>query len=369
MDENNNNANQIPNPATGASPMAPNMPEAPTAQGEQGYPMQDASTAPAEMPPQGSSFGVPQTVQGIPQNPLAPQEPYAPQGAANPYQPQQPYQDPSAPVPIDFQNPQAIQDYQNPGRAVDPVDPHRVGLQSPVLAPSQFDNLQPLQSPQAAPENPAMSKPINPEQAVKKFTILSVILGVLAMIGIVLGIIGLVGSGNANSELEANKQVLANYKAIVDEVSSQTGKTINDVNDLPAYKAVKDYIYIPDWNIKIEKTSALKDLSYILDQNFRPQICFTGYETNITQFPEFADIEKNPRGMGCLTRVAISEGNVNGETGESFGLQVFSDNGYNYFYWKDEAFVYSQTDADKGLEATAVQKIKSMLQNGISHFE
>ena len=252
-----------------------------------------------------------------------------------------------------------------------PIDPHGVGLQSPIITPNQFDGLKPIPK----PDEPTM-QPVNPkkeltaEQMTKRFMILSIILGVLAIIGIGLGIFGLIDASNTRDNLETATKSLNNMTAIINKVSEDTGKTIRTVADVPDYTPLTNYLYLPEWNIKIKLDARLQNLSFTLDEKYRPEICFTGHEANLSYFPPFADIAKNPTGMGCLMRVKTSEGQSD-ENGYSFGTEIYTYGEYNYFYRRDPNFVFSDNDTEKGLEATAVELIKNMLTipGNVEHYE
>ena len=252
-----------------------------------------------------------------------------------------------------------------------PLDPHGVGLQSPIITPNQFDGLKPIPKPEE-PKTPPMKtgKMLTPEQMTKRFMILSIILGVLAIVGIGLGIYGLIDASNTRDELDTATKNLNNMTQIINKISEETGKPIRTVADVPDYVPMTNYLYLPEWNIKIKLDARLSDLSFTVDEKYRPEICFTGHETGLTTFPAFADIDKNPTGMGCLMRVKTAEGNSD-ENGLSFGTNVYTYGEYSYFYRKDPNFVFSESDVEKGLEATAVELIKNMLviPGNVEHYE
>ena len=252
-----------------------------------------------------------------------------------------------------------------------PLDPHGVGLESPIIAPTQFDDLKPIPKPEQ-PKIPTskLKKELTPEQMTKRFMILSIVLGFLAIVGIGLGIYGLIDASNTRDNLDSTTKTLNTMTEIVNKIRQDTGKNILSVADVPDYVVLTDYLYLPEWNIKIKLDSRLSDLSFTLDEKYRPEICFTGHETGLSYFPAFADIDKNPTGMGCLMRVKTSEGNSD-ENGLSFGTNVYTSGEYNYFYRKDPNFVFSESEAEKGLEATAVELIKNMLviPGNVEHYE
>ena len=241
-----------------------------------------------------------------------------------------------------------------------PNQPPRPILQSPILSPTHFDA-------QAQPANPTPSQPKHADTA-KNLMIISVVLGVVAVIGIALGIWGLADSMNAHDSLEKATAALNNDEKIISKIEDETGVKINSTDDVPDYNAVSGYIYLSEWGIKIKMPDDLHEVSYILDQKYRPQICFNGLETSVTNvFPAFADIDRNPGGMGCLTRVETSEGNAD-DKGYSFGELAYTSGKYNYFYEAPKK-TFAETASEQGLEKTAVQLIKNMLTTGVSSYK
>lgn len=243
-----------------------------------------------------------------------------------------------------------------------------VPLGSPILGPTHFDNMQnPNLNPQPIPSTTGPAQ-TTPEQKAKIYMILSIVFGAFAFIGIILGIWSLVSNISTSNKLASAEQALNNADAIISKVEADTGVTITSPANVPAYNAVKGNIYISEWGIKFKIPDDLENVSYILDQKYRPQICFTGNKIGIKYFPAFADIDQNTGGLGCATRVATSEGDTDKDTGNSFGQKVFTYGEYNYFYTGPSAH-FSQDAAEQGLEDTAVQIIKNMISNNISHYE
>jgi len=233
-----------------------------------------------------------------------------------------------------------------------------VNLESPILSPTHFDQqkAQQAMNPQPAPQ-PAQTGP-----SAKTMTAVSIVLGVLAVVGIGFGVFGLIDSMGTHDELDKANQELVTMSAIVEKIESDTGAEINSADDVPDYAAVSGYIYVTEWGIKIKIPDNLHKISYILDQKYRPQICFNALESSVTNvLPAFADVDQNPGGMGCLLRVSTSEGSS--ADGYSFGEQVYTYDGYNYFYQAPSG-TYSTDASEQGLENTAVQIIKTMLSNG-----
>ena len=232
--------------------------------------------------------------------------------------------------------------------------PNNPILETPVLSPTHFDqiNNRPNTQPAANVHDPA--------KTAKNLTIVSIILGIVAVIGVILGIFGLIDSMATHDDLVAAEAQLATNNAVISKIETQTNTKITSPDSVPDYAPITGYIYIPEWGIKIKIPDNLHQVSYIVDQKYRPQICFNGLESSVTNvFPAFADVDRNPGGMGCLTRVDINEGRSTSD-GYSFGELVFTDNGYNYFY-DDPDHLYSSDAAEQGLEQNAIQIIKNML--------
>ena len=244
-----------------------------------------------------------------------------------------------------------------------PNQPQQSTLQSPILSPTHFDA-------QAQPANPAagQTQPKKPADTAKNLMIISVVLGVVAVIGIALGIWGLADSMSTHDKLDKTTAELNTADKIIKKIEEETGETISSEADVPEYKPVLGYIYIPEWKIKIKMPEDLHEVSYILDQKYRPQICFNGLEASVTNvFPTFADIDRNPGGMGCLTRVETSEGNSD-DAGYSFGELAYTDGKYNYFYEAPKK-TFAESASEQGLEKTAVQLIKNMLTTVVSSYK
>lgn len=245
-----------------------------------------------------------------------------------------------------------------------------------ILSPTHFDDLQAEQQAAAAAAAAAAEAaknapkaPEDPQKTIKKFMILSVVLGVATVIFLFLGIWGLVDAASTRKNLEATTKENNNLTSIIDAIEEQTETVIQTVEDVPVYQPASDYIYLTDWGIKLRIPETLTSVSYILDQNadYRPSVCFNAVKSGVQYFPAFADVKQNPGGMGCLWRISIADGEKDA-SGNSFGQKVFTNEDFNYFY-KEPSKTYSSTDAEKGLEATAVQLIKNMITDNISTYK
>lgn len=320
---------------------------------------------PSSRPDQGGS--VDQNTQNMQNQNMAGQNM---QGMPNqPMQPGQPTQiDPQLPPAMDNQYQQgqtSSLDNQNGPKI------HNTGvpLESPILAPTHFDGIQdPNIQGQSVIGSGVMPGQKQPMDEKKLFKTLSIVFGALAFVGIVLGIWSLVSNISTSGKLAAAQADLDNKNAIIAKIEADTGAVITSPDNVPAYKAITDTIYIPEWGISFKIPEDLENVSYTVDQKYRPQICFTAHKTGIKYFPAFADIDQNTATLGCVTRVATYEGDSDKDTGATFGQKIYTYGDYNYFYTAPNAH-FSQDASEQGLEDTAVQIIKNMVSNNISHYE
>lgn len=238
-----------------------------------------------------------------------------------------------------------------------------VNLESPILSPTHFDGMQhtPITTQSTKPELTAEQKKL------RTYLTLSIVFGVMAAIGIFVGIGSLIFGITTNEKLSAADQIIQDKNAIIKVIEDDTNTTITTPDQVPAYAPVSGNIYISEWGIKITVPEDLQDVSYILDQKYRPQICFNATKKGVKYFPAFADVDQNPGGMGCLTQVGSHEGDSD-NSGMSFGQRVFNHGEYNYFY-TPPARVFSVDPSEAGLEDTAVQIIRRMLVENVSHYE
>ena len=239
--------------------------------------------------------------------------------------------------------------------------PNPAQILSSEPTPSMVDPTNP------APQQPVVVAATDPNSGKKVYLVFTIVFGVLAGIGIIAAVVLLLMYLKSSENAASLEQNLSTKNAIIKVIEKQTGATINSAEDVPTFATTTDNIYLGSWGVKIKLIDTLKDVSYIMDANYRPSICFNAVGSGVEYFPEFADIDKNPGGMGCLVKVAVSEGNSD-KSGVSFGDKVITVNDYNYFY-KAPAGIYSKTDAEKGLEATAVEQIKAMLTGNVSAYK
>ena len=261
----------------------------------------------------------------------------------------------------------------------EPQAPVPSNLSVPVASPTHFDNqntVNPIVKDPGgpAPANTAMGKPApaekpapDPSAQARKAGTLSVIFGILTAIFAIVAVVALVVVASVTAEKERTDTKLAKSETIVKKLEEMTGQEIKEPEDVPVYRATTGYIYISEWNIKIKIPDNLEKVSYILNQNYRPSICFNAVQKGVQYFPDFANVALNPGKMGCLTRIATSEGGFDAATGASFGTLVKTFNEFNYFY--TGSIDYSKDAANLGLEHTAVQIIKNMLTDNVELYE
>ena len=246
-----------------------------------------------------------------------------------------------------------------------------VQLESPILAPTHFDGIKDpgiqgqTMITSGTAQMPGAKQPMDEK---KLFKTLTIVFGALAFVGIVLGIWSLVSNISTSGKLAAAQSQLNVANAIIAKVEADTGATITSPDTVPAYAAITDTIYIPEWGISFKIPDDLENVSYTVDQKYRPQICFTAHKTGIKYFPAFADIDQNTATLGCVTRVATYEGDADKDTGMSFGQKIYTYGDYNYFYVAPTNH-FSTDASEQGLEDTAVQIIKNMVSGNISHYQ
>ncbi|MBQ8984876.1 hypothetical protein IJ098_03425 [Candidatus Saccharibacteria bacterium] len=319
--------------------------------------MQPFAPQPSSRPDQGGNSNFNQN----PQN----------QGTQNQNQSEQSQIDPQLPPAMDNQQGQNFFQQGTTSNVENPTGPtiHNTGVQleSPVLAPTHFDNIKDpnIQGQTMISSGTVTNKPMDEK---KLFKTLSIVFGALAFIGIILGIWSLVSNISTSNKLAAAQADLKNKNAIIAKVEADTGAVITSPDNVPAYTAITDTIYIPEWGISFKIPTDLENVSYTVDQKYRPQICFTAHKTGIKYFPAFADIDQNTATLGCVTRVATYEGDSDKDTGATFGQKIYTYGDYNYFYTAPTTH-FSQDASEQGLEDTAVQIIKNMVSGNISHYE
>ncbi|MBR2996986.1 hypothetical protein IKF33_00900 [Candidatus Saccharibacteria bacterium] len=236
-------------------------------------------------------------------------------------------------------------------------------MQATVATPA----VEPLHTPEPQPQPAPTPPPVDYNKQMKTSKTISIVMCVLAGVFLCVGVGGAILALAANNTINQQDEIIANQDEIISAVANSMGVAeINSVDDLPTLAPTTGYIYISDWGIKIQVPDSIKTVSYILNANYRPSICFNANDAGLQYLPDFANIAKNPGGMGCLTRVAVSEGNADTD-GNSFGEQVFTSDDYNYFYTLPR--VFSTEPADQGVENSVINVIKNMLTKNVSSYK
>ena len=206
------------------------------------------------------------------------------------------------------------------------------------------------------------------DRQVKKFSTMAVIFGILTAIFTITSVVSLVLYLNTVANVEVEKKRADGLQRIINVVSEKTGVDIKTIDDVPEFVATTGYIYLSDWNIKIQIPDNLDHVSYIVNNiNYHQSICFNAVGKGVQQFPDFANIALHTGTMGCLTRIPTAEGEFDAITGNSYGEKVFTYKDYSYFY--TGPIFTSKDEANLGLEKTATQYIYSMLKDNISKYE
>lgn len=238
-------------------------------------------------------------------------------------------------------------------------------LKVPVISPTHFD--QPLEVTRGI-KTEETKEVEGLKKTVKKFGVLAILFGVLGVAGIGFGAGGMIYGLNNIKQLEQEREKAKGLEMVVKQVEENTGiEPLLKPEQVPTYKPVKGYVYLDEWGVKMKVPDGLIKLSYTLDQKFRPTVCFSGMGKGTTTFPAFADIQKNPKGMGCLVRVETKEGNIDTGTNLSFGMKILTHKEYSYFYQAGEKD-FSTEAGEKDLEKTAKQLIKQMI-SGVEIYE
>lgn len=256
-------------------------------------------------------------------------------------------------------------------------EPAQNDLSVPVASPTHFDDQKTVRPVINDPghaniPNPKAKKDkqTDADKQVKKLSMMTIIFGILAGVFMILSIVGLTSYFSSQDEIASLTSDNRNKANIIKAVAESAGvDDIENPDQVPVYKATTGYIYISEWNIKIKIPDTLEKVSYILNQNYRPSICFNAVGKGVQYFPDFANIALNPGRMGCLTRIATTEGEFDAATGQSFGTKVYTDDSRGYSYFYTPSTDYSKDTANLGLEHTAVQIIKNMLTDNIEVYE
>lgn len=145
------------------------------------------------------------------------------------------------------------------------------------------------------------------ESKQKKMAILTAGLMVLAVGGVIFGVVATVRQGQVAEELV--NQIAA---------SSSSDKESN---------VDEEYIYVKDWGLKIKIVSGLSNISYnsVSDEYAEVQIWGSKKDASANYVPDFAKQMKNSSPLGTVVRVPRYER-------AAAGRLIWYDDYYNYYY-------------------------------------
>lgn len=303
----------------------------------------------------------PQSPQSLPPQPHTSPSP-APLATAQP----QPQPQSQSPYPLS-QSPQAQPQAVRPQIAPYP-QPNPASPQYP--APNSFN---PAYRPQYVSPPPfSAPQPSAPVKIAKSSShrilplTLAVFLLIVAIASVVFAVINMLELKKYHEQNKTLEYTAKVQSAIIKKVSENAHKEIKTPDDVPMLTGSKENLYFSSWGVSIRTIPDLANLSYVID-NKSGFLCFTGTRAGTTNIPDFANIGKNRWGLGCLRRVAASEGPINKASNLSYGDLIKEFDGFNYFYVAP-AKDFSQDPAELTAEKAVIPLIRQMLTENLSSF-
>ena len=143
------------------------------------------------------------------------------------------------------------------------------------------------------------------ESKQKKMMIGLAALVIVAIGGVVFGIVAMVNQNNATLELANQIVTSGGHENLVDE----------------------EFIYLKDWNMKIKIASGLTNVSFDYDEDEYSSVLIWGAkkDNGANYTPDFAKQSKNGNALGIITRVPRYER-------AAAGRLIWYDDFYNYYY-------------------------------------
>lgn len=143
------------------------------------------------------------------------------------------------------------------------------------------------------------------ESKQKKMMIGLIALVVIALGGVVFGVVAMVNQNKATLELANQIVTSGGHENLVDD----------------------DYIYLKDWNMKIKIVSGLTNISFDYDEDEYSSVLIWGArkDAGANYTPDFAKQSKNGNAMGIINRVPRYER-------AAAGRLIWYDDYYNYYY-------------------------------------
>ncbi len=184
-------------------------------------------------------------------------------------------------------------------------------------SPVAETNNQPATNPTPAEDMAVQNEP--KKKSSKTGIILGfVLLFLLAAGGIGFGVWAMMDGNTQKEQLNAKIDELKKQNNELEEMISV------DSGDHAADSDTGRYIYVGEWGLKIKIPDELKKVSYELgygDDN-QSSLCISGVAGETNYLPEFADINKNRPGLGCVSRSTGVE--------PMMCTVVFSENDFDY---------------------------------------
>ena len=176
------------------------------------------------------------------------------------------------------------------------------------------------------------------ESKQKKMMIGIIALAILAVGGVLFGIVAMIKQGNVSEEI-AQQMAMAN-----------TSNTSSDGVD-------DEYIYLKDWGLKIKIVSGLTDVSYnVATDDFAEAMIWGAKKDNSVSYtPDFARQAKNSNPLGTVVRVARYER-------AAAGRLIWYDDYYNYYY-QGPSGIPSVSESEMNWWVESYLLIKDMLTN------
>ena len=172
----------------------------------------------------------------------------------------------------------------------------------------------------------------------KKMMIGIIALAILALGGVLFGVVAMINQGKASEELAEQMAAM---------VSSASAS--DDMDD--------EYIYVKDWGLKIKIIAGLTDVSYNVANDDLAEVMIWGAkkDNNVTWTPDFARQAKNSNPLGTVVRVARYER-------AAAGRLIWYDDYYNYYY-QGPSGIPSVSESEMNWWVESYLLIKEMLTN------
>lgn len=176
------------------------------------------------------------------------------------------------------------------------------------------------------------------ESKQKKMMIGIIALAVLAVGGVLFGVVAMIKQGNVSEEIAQQMAMVASSNSSSDGVDNE-------------------YIYLKDWGLKIKIVSGLTDVSYNVatDDFAEAMIWGAKKDSSVSYTPDFARQAKNSNPLGTVVRVARYER-------AAAGRLIWYDDYYNYYY-QGPSGIPSVSESEMNWWVESYLLIKEMLTN------